>query len=126
MVPGFSDMKRVCIESPYRGTAYYSVEQHRLYLQFCLLDCLSKGEAPFASHALYPAVLDDDDPVERGTGIKAGYVWGELADVVAVYSDLGVSPGMKESVAHWKAIGKPIEWRAIDHNLLKSVHEAAP
>jgi hypothetical protein len=29
------------------------------YAQLCVLDCLQRGEAPFASHLLYTQVLDD-------------------------------------------------------------------
>ena len=38
--------------------------------------------------------LDDNNPVERQLGIKAGYYWMQLADVVIFFTDLGWSPGM--------------------------------
>jgi len=50
-----------------------------------------RGEAPYASHALYtqPGVLDDSIPVERETGIEAGLEWGAKADATVVYVDRG-------------------------------------
>lgn len=50
-------MRRVIIESPYAG----NVEANATYLRRCLRDSLLRGEAPFASHAIYtlPGVLDD-------------------------------------------------------------------
>jgi hypothetical protein len=37
-------MKRVVVESPFRGD--YAL--NRAYLLMCLRDCLNRGEAPFA------------------------------------------------------------------------------
>jgi hypothetical protein len=42
-------MRRVVIESPYAG----DVGLNLLYLRACLADSLSRGEAPYASHAIY-------------------------------------------------------------------------
>ncbi len=44
-------MRRVVIESPYAG----DVERNLRYLRLAMADCLERGEAPYASHALYPA-----------------------------------------------------------------------
>lgn len=44
-------MKLVVIESPYAG----DVERNLRYVRAAMRDCLLRGEAPFASHALYPA-----------------------------------------------------------------------
>ena len=70
-------MRLVIIESPYAG----NVPLNLLYLRACMRDCLSRGEAPFASHALYtqPGVLDDGDPAERAHGIEAGFAWRAVA-----------------------------------------------
>jgi hypothetical protein len=118
-------MRRVIVESPYQANEYRSIEQHKLYLLHALDDCVRRGEAPFASHLLLPEILDDRDPVERGIGIKAGWVWGEHADVIACYSQLGVSPGMKESIAHYKDKGIPIEWRAIEDRIVRDILASA-
>lgn len=109
-------LKRVVIESPYRATDVYSVAQHMAYLKAAMADSIARRESPIASHHLIPGgVLDDDSPYERMLGIQCGLVWGELADLIAVYSDLGVSPGMKQAIAHYKNLGKPIEWRTLQY-----------
>lgn len=118
-------MNRVIIESPWRPTPYHSQAQHALYLNFCIEDSLTKGEAPFASHLLYTPFLDDDDVLARGKGIKAGYVWGELADLVAVYSDLGVSAGMKQALDHYAFENKIIEWRTLAAPIVASIAKMA-
>ena len=117
----FHPPKLVIIESPYRATPYYSEEQHRLYLLHCIEYCVKQGEAPFASHLLLPEVLDDDDQYERAFGIRCGFAWGQHADLVAVFSDFGVSPGMSEAIAHWTKVGKPIEWRKLPHKVVASI-----
>jgi hypothetical protein len=102
-------MKRVLVESPYAG----EVDDNEAYARACLLDCLRRGEAPFASHLLYTQVLDDAKPGERQLGIAAGLVWGACADLVAVYIDRGVSSGMRRGIETATDAGLPIEERRL-------------
>lgn len=104
-------MMRVLIESPYAG----DVERNLRYLRACMRDCLSRGEAPFASHALYtqPGVLDDDDPAERALGIAAGLEYHGAVDYVVVYSDLGLSDGMKHGITIAIERGLDVEYRKL-------------
>jgi hypothetical protein len=90
-------MKRVIVESPFAG----DVERNLRYLRACLADCLRRGEAPFASHAIYtqPGVLDDTDPVQRAIGITAGFAWRDVADATVVYVDLGITEGMRAGIS---------------------------
>ena len=102
-------MKLVVIESPYAGDVHKNLN----YARAAMLDCLSRGEAPLASHLLYTQVLDDEDPGERYRGIKAGLAWGQHADLVAVYADRGISTGMKMGIEAAKYDGIPIEYRTL-------------
>lgn len=115
--------KLVIIESPYRATPHYSEEQHRLYLMHCIEFCVRQNEAPFASHLLLPEVLDDDDQFERAFGIRCGFAWGQHADLVAVFSDFGVSPGMTDAIEHWNKLGKRIEWRKLPDKVVRSIKQ---
>jgi hypothetical protein len=101
----------VIVESPYAG----DVAKNIAYLRAALRDCLMRGEAPFASHALYtqPGVLDDGDPAERSLGIEAGFSFRSAASKTVVYSDLGVSPGMNLGIEHARRAGQQIEHRAL-------------
>lgn len=106
-------MKRVIIESPYAG----DIERNTEYARRCLKDSLDRGEAPLASHLLYPQVLDENDPKQRQQGINAGTAWmsmrveEKLYDkeedyvTVAFYVDYGISEGMRS------AIGTARKWR---------------
>lgn len=102
-------MKLVILESPYAG----DVERNVAYAKRCLYDSLSRGEAPIASHLLYPGVLDDDVPTERLWGIDAGLAWKRVADASVVYTDLGVTRGMKYGIEAAKAAGVTVEFRSI-------------
>ena len=104
-------MRRVIIESPYAG----DIQRNERYARAAMLDCLSNGEAPFASHLLYTqeGVLDDTNPEDRKLGIDAGLVWGELADATVVYVDLGFSTGMTYGMARAFYAGRPIEYRSL-------------
>lgn len=87
-------MTRVVIESPYAASADRSVEDNVTYAQACLLDSLSRGESPIASHLLYPQVLDDRDPLQRAQGVMSGLLWLLHADLQVFYVDFGYSHGM--------------------------------
>lgn len=102
-------MRLVVIESPYAG----EIEQNVTYAKEALLDALKRGEAPIASHLLFPGALDDNNPAERRLGMAAGLEWVRRADAMVVYADRGVSSGMKEAMDHAKRVGIPIEWRRI-------------
>jgi hypothetical protein len=104
-------MRLVIIESPYAG----DIEVNTEYARRCVRDSLSRGEAPIASHLLYtqPGILRDDDPKERQWGIDAGLAWKAVANASVVYTDLGITKGMKYGIAAAKAAGIPVEYRTI-------------
>lgn len=104
-------MIRVILESPYGG----DVEQNVEYAQKCMHDCLIRGEAPYASHLLYtqPNVLDDLVPEQRTLGIGAGFEWGKVAEKVVVYTDRGISGGMKLGIENAEKNGLPVEYRTL-------------
>ncbi len=104
-------MKRVIIESPYAG----DVERNVRYARAAVKECLLRGEAPYASHLLYTqeGVLDDKDSAERDLGIFAGFAWGAVADCVVVYTDLGISEGMKLGIDRHSQEGRYIEYRTL-------------
>lgn len=113
----------VCVESPYRATDAFTLEQHKTYAEYAMQDCFKRGEAPFASHLLYTPILDDDCLPERLQGIEAGLLWGVHCDFVASYRDMGLSEGMRQAEEHWGKLGKRIERRTIDPRLWKIVRE---
>lgn len=104
-------MKFVIVESPYAG----EIERNVAYARAAMADCLKRGEAPFASHLLYtqPGVLRDEVPDERKLGIDAGLEIAKRADLTVVYSDLGMSSGMRYGIAAAKAAGRPIQYRTL-------------
>lgn len=110
-------MRRVVlIESPFSGLGTEAIR----YLACCILDSVIRGEAPIASHALYPLALPEhvagdgfDWPRTEFGRRKTGRSLGKechgalmsLHEVVAsgnvepilhvAYTDLGESSGMK-------------------------------
>lgn len=99
----------VILESPYAG----DVEGNLAYLRECMRDSLLRGEAPFASHALYTQVLDDNNAGEREAGIQAGFAWRMRAVKTVVYTDRGLSRGMLYGIEHAKSCGHVIEYREL-------------
>lgn len=106
--------RTVLIESPYKAATLALIERNVQYARAAMLDCLKRGEAPFASHVLYTQVLDDATPEERALGIAAGLALGDKLDITAVYQDLGITDGMRLGIVRAQAIGRPIEFRSIN------------
>lgn len=105
----------VIIESPFANPDPVEAKANMDYLSDCLHDSLCRGEAPFASHAIYtlPGVLDDSVPEERDLGIHAGFEFHRVADYMVVYTDRGISSGMGWGVKSAMEIGLPVIYRTI-------------
>ena len=106
------EMLLVFIESPFAG----DVETNIKYARACMRDSLLKGESPFAQHLLYTQeeILDDNVPEERKWGMEAGFAWGKHADITAVYTNVGISPGMELGVQRAIAEGREVEYRELE------------
>ena len=104
-------MRLVVIESPYAG----NVERNVAYARAAVMDCLRRGEAPYASHLFFtqPGLLDDLSLKDRALGIAAGLAWGAKADATVAYTDLGWSAGMRLGVQCAAYQGRPIEIRTL-------------
>lgn len=111
-----TDFPLVVVESPYAASNPQQRQEYYDYARAAIKDCLDRGEAPFASHLLYtqPGVLDDDNPAERSKGIAAGFAWMQQAHTVAVYTDLGISPGMVKGIHNAQRNGTAIVFRTLD------------
>ncbi|GEM88172.1 DUF4406 domain-containing protein [Meiothermus granaticius] len=95
-------MKRVFICSPYSGDVKHNVQAAQGYC----LEALIEGCAPFASHLLYPQMLNDANPVEREWGIQAGLEFLLTCSEVWVYGQ--PTEGMKREIAFAEAAGIPV------------------
>jgi hypothetical protein len=102
-------MPLVVLESPYAG----EVDRNVAYARACLRACALGQEAPIAPHLLFtqPGVLDDNDAIQRAIGINAGHAWLRKADLMVVYQDLGISPGMATAIRTAEFNRVPIEFR---------------
>ena len=91
------NIPKILIESPFAG----DVATHIIYARRAMKDSFARGEAPWCSHLIYTqeGILDDTISGERAQGIEAGLLWGSYADITAVYTDYGISRGMKQGIA---------------------------
>ena len=107
----------VAVESPYKAETKEELERNVKYARECMRDCFKRGEFPFASHLLYTqeGILDDDNPNERKLGIEAGLYWVKRADADAtiVYTDYGITDGMKQGIERAEEEDRSIEYRKL-------------
>lgn len=92
---------RVYIASPFNGSTVEETRQNIIYARLCMKDSLERGESPYLSHLLITQVFAET-PELREAGLRAGDAWREAADIVAVYTDLGVTPGMQRALSKAK------------------------
>jgi len=109
----------VVVESPYAGKTDEDVEKNIVFARACLRDCFLRGEFPFASHLLYtqPGILDDGNSEERALGIKAGLEWVKVAEATVVYTDFGITDGMKQGIKRAEEDGRVVEYRKLGKGL---------
>ena len=101
------------IESPFSAP---TMEELVLNVQYAILavrDSLNRGEAPYASHLFYTQMLNDNNKTERQLGIDAGLTICQNADQTAVYTDLGISEGMKYGIKTAKKAGRGVVERSL-------------
>lgn len=107
----------VIVESPFKSNEESSEEEHMAYLERCLLDCVNKGETPYASHKMLTKCLDDSIPEQRALGISAGLAMARIlarhGGVPTFYLDYGWSIGMREAKRFYEAHNIPIVQRWI-------------
>lgn len=108
-------MRRVILESPFAGNWLQRWLNVR-YARRCVRDALQRVEAPIASHLLYTqrGILDDAKAAERQWGIDAGLAWKSVADASVVYTDRGITKGMRFGIEVAKQAGIPIEYCRIN------------
>lgn len=107
-------MRLVYLESPFASATPDGRERNLRFARACMLDSLARGEAPFVSHALYTQCLDDQDPEQRALGMEAGFAWAARAEATVVYSNLGLSGGMREGIKRALDLGRPVEVRTLE------------
>ena len=106
-------MRRVIIESPFKADKVEDANKNIFYARRALLHSLKQNEAPFASHLLYSQVLNEFILSQRLRGIQAGFQWIPHADVTVIYTDLGISDGMKLGIRAAEDAGIPVEFRKL-------------
>lgn len=79
------------------------------YAKACWHDSINRGEAALVPSAVLAELANVD---EIGGALLGGLVWAERADVVAIYTDHGITEAMETSAKRALADGKVVEWRS--------------
>lgn len=125
----------VSVESPYRAATAELQQEHVCYAVLAAKHASKfHGEAPFASHLILTQSVDhsggtfycsDDMPEPHGLGvgregaIEITHSARMVCDKIVLYTDYGVSSGMKAAVTVAEEHGIPIEYRQLPPEMLK-------
>lgn len=90
--------------SPYAGNTRKNV---RDAIRYCLY-LIENGRIPVASHLIYPQILDDNDPASRELGLMFGLSLLEICDEVWVFTENGISEGMRAEIHEARKLRKKI------------------
>ena len=116
----------VQLETPFAAGTPEEIVVNIDYARRCARHCLDLGEAPFVSHLLYTQMLDDTFKPHRRKGIEGGLAWASHAEASAVYTDLGITPGMEKGIARAEKEGRPVEKRTLPIGYKKMVLPVFP
>lgn len=110
-----TQLKKVVLESRFAAEDVKGLLINKRFTIACIRDCFLRGEAAYASHVIYAQshILDDYVSSERALGIQAGFNWGDCAEKTVVYTDLGISGGMKLGIEHAQKVGREVEYREL-------------
>jgi len=93
-------VKRVYVCSPLAGDIEGNMEKAKNYCR----EAMEHGVLPIAVHVYFPQFLDDNNPIERESGMKMGLELLKLCDEVWVYGDT-ISSGMAREIEFANEIG---------------------
>ena len=88
MAATFNKMVFIC--SRYRGDVHLNI----LTAKYLCMAAAKQGLVPVAPHLLYPQFLNDEDEMERATGMSCGMLLLARCDEMWVYAHAGISGGM--------------------------------
>ncbi len=106
--------RRIYVSSPFGSPDPWIVWLNVQVARDVCRAILERGDAPYASHLIYPEVLGEDSGAARETGLQAALAFVEACDEVAwalpPWVD-GPTPGMRGELRRALELGKPV-WRA--------------
>ena len=83
------------------------LEEYARYRAFAVQHAAEKGEAAIAFN------IDECSEATILATITAPYAWASVADVLAVYVDLGMTHQMAAITKFARSIGVPVEYRTL-------------
>lgn len=110
-----TQLTKIVLESRFAAEDVKGLLINKRFTIACIRDCFLRGEAAYASHVIYAQshILDDYVSSERALGIQAGFNWGDCGEKTVVYTDLGISGGMKLGIEHAEKVGRHVEYREL-------------
>lgn len=108
-----ANRKCVIIESPYASEDTAMMQRHVNYAKYAFKDSMSRGEAPMAGFILYGQMMNDRQKIDHDIALVVHLSWIPKCDLLVVYADYGISPGMQAAINTAKIKMVKTEYRII-------------
>lgn len=105
--------KLVVVECPWNPENPANVLKQERYSNYCILDSLRHGEAPYFGYQQFNLILNARISYERDISYLSHASWIPVADLLAVYIDHGITPSMQMSINVARVHNTKIEYRII-------------
>lgn len=93
-------MQKIYIVSRYAGKTKKEKKFNRKVTEYVARTIYDQGNIPVAPHLYFPEFLDDDNPIERETGMAMGHMlMDHCTSFIIVQVDGVISEGMAQDIA---------------------------
>lgn len=104
----------IIIECPWNPDNATGLRQQERYAEFCVLDSIRLGEAPYLGYPVLNGILNNRLSYDHDVAFLCHTNWIPVADILAVYIDHGITPSMQMSINIAKRHTTRIEYRILN------------
>ena len=104
----------ICVCSPLRGERPYTTAKYNRNLQKAAdysAAVVREGHIPITPHLYFSHFIDDHKPQEREKGLEMSRELLRICDQVWVFSENGISDGMKGEINFAGQLGKTVLYK---------------
>lgn len=108
-----SPRKCVLVLTPFMSEAPAAAARLTKYANLAVRNSIKRHEAPVSSNLFYYSSLNIHTSIEKDVGLQSMLSWIPNCDILAVYSDYGITNAMELCIKMAKMKGAHVEYRNV-------------